>query len=107
MCNAVVMTIMRKSVGLVFVLLCMASAVSVAQHAAPAADDPTVLKATIIKLQQAVLERDREIASLRGVVAELQMAALKAAIDTMDPAVKKVLMGRDDQKPVPPQTPPK
>ncbi len=106
MCGSVV-NIMRKSLSLVIVFVWLAYAVALARQAAPAADDSAVLKATIIKLQQAVLERDKEIASLRGAVAELQMAALRAAIDTMDPAVRKVLLGRDDQKPVPPQTPPK
>lgn len=71
--------------------------------AAPSADDPVQMKATLIKLQVQVLERDREIGSLRAQVAELQLNALGAAVQNMDPAVKKAL-GLSDQKSAP-QTP--
>lgn len=58
---------------------------------APKPDDPVQLKATIVKLQAQVLERDREIGTLRVQVAELQIAALGAAVKAMDPAVQTAL----------------
>jgi hypothetical protein len=70
--------------------------------------DIVQLKATIVRLQAQVLEQARENATLRGQVAELQLAALRAAIATMDPAVRKELgLDKPEQKPVTPQTPPK
>lgn len=70
----------------------------------PKADDLAQMKATVVKLQQAVLERDKRIATLQGVVADLQMAILESAVDRMDPETKKAL--QPEQKPAP-QTPPK
>jgi signal transduction histidine kinase len=68
------------------------------------ANDQAQMRATIVQLQQAVLARDKEIATLRGVVADLQMAILESAVDRLDPDTKKAL--RPEQKPAP-QTPPK
>lgn len=76
-----------------------------AAEAVAAMDDPAQLKATIVKLQKAVLALRKENGMLQATVAELQDAALEAAIDTLPADVKKAL-GRAD-KPVTPQTPPK
>lgn len=73
-------------------------------QATPAADDVTQMKATLIKLQVQVLERDREIGNLRAQLAELQLNALGTALQSAEPAVKKAL--GLDQQPAP-QTPPK
>lgn len=70
----------------------------------PAADDVTQMKATLIKLQVQVLERDREIGTLRAKLAELQLNALGTALQSAEPAVKKAL-GLDKQPA--PQTPSK
>jgi hypothetical protein len=90
------------------IVVIVISAVAAAQEAKKPADDPAQLKATIVKLQQAVLQRDKEIGTLRAAVAELQMAALEAAIDTLDPEVKKAL-GRPEPKATTPtdKAPPK
>jgi hypothetical protein len=68
-------------------------------------DDTAQLKATIIKLQKAVLALRKENGMLQATVAELQDAALEAAIDTMDPEVKKAL-GRPEPKATPAETSP-
>lgn len=69
------------------------------------ADDQAQMKATIIKLQQAILTRDKENAALRGVVADLQLALLEHAVGRLDAGTKKAL-AEPAQKPVTPQTPP-
>jgi hypothetical protein len=58
---------------------------------AASADEAVQMKATLIKLQVQVLERDREIGTLRAQVAELKLNALGVAVQTLDPAVKKAL----------------
>jgi hypothetical protein len=96
----------RMLLKLAMALLVVAiSAPAFAQEVQKSADDPAQLKATIIKLQKALLAKERENGLLRATVAELQDAALEAAIDTMDPEVKKAL-GRPEPKATPAETPP-
>lgn len=76
---------------LVALLVGMALSLSVLAQETPKPDDPVQLKATIIKLQAQVLERDRELGTLKAQIAELQLAALSAAVKTMDPAVQTAL----------------
>lgn len=101
---------MRVLVAIVIVLMASpAYAQPVVQkpaEASTATEDPAQLKATIVKLQKAVLALRRENGMLQATVAELQDAALEAAIDTLPADVKKAL-GRPDPKSVTPQTPPK
>jgi hypothetical protein len=85
--------------------LCVVASIATAATAQHTPDDPVQLKATIIKLQKALLAKERENGLLRATVAELQDAALEAAIDTMDPEVKKAL-GRPEPKATPAETPP-
>jgi hypothetical protein len=98
---------MRIVVAIVVVLMAgqvaAQPAVTKPPEAIVAQDDPAQLKAMIVKLQKAVLALKRENGILQATVAELQDAALEAAIDTLPPDVKKAL-GRSEQKPV---TPPK
>jgi hypothetical protein len=79
----------------------LALSVSAAAHEPPKpVDDPVQLKATIVKLQKALIAKERENGLLRATIAELQDTALEAAIDAMDPEVKKAL-GRPDMKATP------
>jgi hypothetical protein len=102
----------RRTLTLVFALVVVGCGSTDAQLATPGppktlqqlqapakADDQVQMKATLIKLQVQVLERDREIGTLRAQVAELQLNALGTAIQTLDPAVKKAL-GLEQSKPV-------
>jgi hypothetical protein len=87
--------------GAVVIGLCLGlTSLSYAQDAPKPADDPVQLKATIVKLQQAVLERDRELGTLRAQLAEMQLAALGAAVKTMDPAVQTALGIKPETPPV-------
>lgn len=93
------MRTIRWFVVAVLLLACPCVAQESAPKAAPPTEDAAQLKAMIVKLQRALLEKEREAGILRATVAELQMSALDAAIETMGPDVKKAL-GRPEQKPV-------
>jgi hypothetical protein len=95
--------LMRMSVA-IFILLMAGHAtaqpaVTKPPDAVVAQDDTAQLKATIVKLQKAVLALRKENGILQATVAELQEAALEAAIETFPPEVKKAL-GRPEPKPV-------
>ena len=78
--------------------LCALSDVSAQNASKP--DDPVQMKATIVRLQAQVLERDRELGTLRAQIAELQLAALGAAVKSMDPAVQTALGIKPETPPV-------
>jgi hypothetical protein len=82
--------------GLVVVSLAGQAAKPAPAPAPPAAAAPrepsrAELQAAIVRLQAQVLERDRELGQVKARLAEVELAALARAVETLDPEVRALL----------------
>jgi hypothetical protein len=96
-----------------FVVLCLLSWLAAPVRAQTPAADTDSLKAIIFVLQTRLAAAEKELGEEKKRRAELELAELERARETLDPGVRKKLglpvpeAPKPAEKPVPPQTPPK
>jgi hypothetical protein len=103
---------MRRWIGIVILLFGCSASVLAQEPVSPSAASVEELKALVFVLQTRLVTVEQELGREKARRAELELAELQRARETLDPGVKKRLGlpvpdAPKTEKPVTPQTPPK